>query len=419
MSPTPLETSVRAAFQAIEDIHRRGLHAIVVGGTGFYLKALVFGLWAAPKADPGVREALQSLPTAELYQRLLSRDELSALRITAGDRYRLIRALELIASTGKTPSELEATHETRPNPIFDIWIIDRQPQELNQRIRIRSTQMLDSGLVEEVTRLRQIYPQSRALSAVGYAQVCAYLDGILPQGRKISQGLQGLQEEIELATRQLVKQQRTWFRSFGERTGAHRICLEEVQANWSKLGAWSGISVSYTVILTDPFIPSIVDRELRPHARVLIARTRATLLKKSGLPTLCSRLLPRSRRRRALGSRSQIESRRRFCRRIRQYRSASVREKGNPSGQHSRRPHPRDRRARVGSAHGSQRRAHPRRRTHVPLGAISSGWAPTMLLGLGVKGEARRARGSRANRAGNRAPLPGSRLECRIHPAGR
>ena len=73
--------------------------------------------------------------------------------------------------------------------------------------------MLQAGMIDETRQLRQKYPDSKTLHAVGYQQALDYLDQVLPQGRKIKPGLSGLTEEIALAHRQLSKQQRTWFKS--------------------------------------------------------------------------------------------------------------------------------------------------------------------------------------------------------------
>lgn len=204
----------REAQRALQGIEARGKRALIVGGTGFYIKALLFGLWQAPAADPAVRERLSQLPDAELYSRLESRDAASALRIGPRDRYRLVRALELIELTGKTPSELQAEAPSEPDPRFELWVVDRPQAELDRRIAARTQAMLDAGLLEEVRRIRERFPSSRPLQAVGYAQACAYLDGIAPAGRKVPPGIAGLRQEIELATRQLVKGQRTFFRGF-------------------------------------------------------------------------------------------------------------------------------------------------------------------------------------------------------------
>lgn len=203
---------VREAESALQDVHSRGKRALITGGTGFYLKALLYGLWDAPKTDAALRAELEGYSSQELYRELEQKDAESALRIGLNDRYRLIRAIELIRLSGKTPTELQSLQPDTPNPRFELWVVDRGSDELTARIEARTRAMLQAGLIEEVRALREKYPHSRALSSVGYRQVCAFLDGIHPDGRKPEPGVAGLESEIGLATRQLVKQQRTWFR---------------------------------------------------------------------------------------------------------------------------------------------------------------------------------------------------------------
>jgi tRNA A37 N6-isopentenylltransferase MiaA len=87
--------------------------------------------------------------------------------------------------------------------------------------------MLEEGLVEEFKRLAAQFSTSRALGAIGYAQVKDYLAGSVPPGRKLKPGIQGLQDEIALATRQLVKQQRTWFKGLMSQVPASKSYLLE------------------------------------------------------------------------------------------------------------------------------------------------------------------------------------------------
>ncbi|MBC7387079.1 MAG: tRNA (adenosine(37)-N6)-dimethylallyltransferase MiaA [Cryobacterium sp.] len=203
---------ILACDSALKDIHGRGKRALITGGTGFYLKALIFGLWDSPKSPPEMRARLELLTNEELFARLLEKDEPSALRISMGDRYRLLRALETIESSGKTPTELEAEASARGAiPGLSLLITDRGSDDLKKRIAARSSLMLTEGFVEEVSRLRESYPSARALDSVGYVEVIRYLDGIAPAGRKIEPGTEGLRSEIELATNQLAKRQRTFF----------------------------------------------------------------------------------------------------------------------------------------------------------------------------------------------------------------
>lgn len=227
----------RLARATITTILERGRRPLVVGGSGFYLKALLYGLWDAPRTTPELRLRIEALPSAELHRRIKRLDPASAQRIGVNDRYRLVRAVELLELSGKTPGELQADRPPAPDPRFELWVVDRPPGELDDRIRLRSREMLDQGLIEETRGLLARYPdpaaRPRALAAIGYAQVIGFLEGRPPPGRKPRRGLDGLVDEIELATRQLVKRQRTWFR--GEKS-ARWFLLDagqsELMARW-------------------------------------------------------------------------------------------------------------------------------------------------------------------------------------------
>jgi tRNA dimethylallyltransferase len=204
---------VRRVHEALDDIHSRGKRALLVGGSGFYLKALIYGLWEGAPANPEIRAELEKVSSPELYKSLFALDEESALRIGVNDRYRLVRAMELYRLTGKTPSQLQSGQNRNPSPSLKLFVIDRLNHELFPRISQRTQKMIDDGLIEEVRSLRGLFPDSRALAAIGYAQVCECLDERVPEGRVLKPVIEGLRDEIELATRQLVKRQRTWFKS--------------------------------------------------------------------------------------------------------------------------------------------------------------------------------------------------------------
>jgi tRNA dimethylallyltransferase len=223
---------VRGVEEAIADIEKRNKKALIVGGTGFYLKALLYGLWEGVRSDPKLRAELEKIDNESLYKELFGIDEESALRIGVNDRYRLLRFMEVIRLTGKTPTQLQDELQKKDQKIkskYRLWIIDRSEEEMSGRIEARVRAMLDAGLIDEVEMLRNKYPNSRALHAVGYRQVGDFLDGVVPEGRKPEPGLEGLFSEIVLATRQLLKKQRTWFKS--EKSGT-RFLLDQ---DYSKL----------------------------------------------------------------------------------------------------------------------------------------------------------------------------------------
>lgn len=217
---------VREVETALSLIHQRGRRALIVGGTAFYLRALLFGLWDSPPSDPTVRTALEALTNPELYARLESQDAAAARRIGINDRYRMLRFLEIIQLTGNLPSDLRAAETREADPRFELVVIDRQDEALSARIAQRTAQMLAAGLLNEAQSLRSRWPRARALQSVGYKQSVDYLDGIKPAGRKIPEGLAGLAQEITLATRQLVKRQRTFFNGESLRAVSRKFTLE-------------------------------------------------------------------------------------------------------------------------------------------------------------------------------------------------
>jgi tRNA dimethylallyltransferase len=217
----------RQVLDTLESLNSRRIRALIVGGSGFYLKALLYGLWEGAPASPELRAELEKIPSQELYEQLYARDSESALRIGVNDRYRLVRAHELMRLTGKTPTALQAEQNRVPDPRLSLLVIDRPAEDLHTRIHRRTLSMVQAGLLDEVREIRSRFPEARSLDSIGYAQACAYLDGVAPAGRKTSPGEAGLIEEIELATRQLVKRQRTWFKS---EPSAERFELERDRA---------------------------------------------------------------------------------------------------------------------------------------------------------------------------------------------
>lgn len=203
---------VKAVKETITEIRSRDKIPLIVGGTGFYLKALLYGMWDAPPTQPEIRARLEKEETQALYQKLATLDPELLAKLSNNDRYRIIRALEIIESTGTLPSQLEKQSNQTPDPAFTLLIIDREQNEILARIERRTHAMLGAGLIDEVRALMKATPDAPALRSVGYSQVVDYLSGIMPSGRKVSEGEKGLAEEISLATRQLVKRQRTWFR---------------------------------------------------------------------------------------------------------------------------------------------------------------------------------------------------------------
>jgi tRNA dimethylallyltransferase len=179
---------------------------VVVGGTGFYVRALVDGLFREPALDSGRRERLQAW-TWSLAQPDLAR---WAARLDptygGGGRQRAARVVEMALLTGRTLSWWQ--HHARDTGVLIPWYIHLTlPRDvLHRRIAERVDRMLAAGLVDEVRRVlgRGVTPDAPGLDAVGYRQVMAMLAGCLPEAE--------LRQAIIVATRRYAKRQATWFR---------------------------------------------------------------------------------------------------------------------------------------------------------------------------------------------------------------
>jgi len=206
---------LRAAERTLERLAARGRTALFVGGTAFYLKALVQGLFDGPDVDEALRAELEQrardLGPVALHAELAAVDPRSAERLHPHDVRRVVRGLEVWRQTGRTLSDWQrewhpgdARPAGRPHRILGL----RAPvEELDRRIRARCRAMLDGGWPEEARAIRE-GPGFSATSrqALGYAEVLRMLDGELDR--------EACEEAIGLRTRQFARRQRTWLRGF-------------------------------------------------------------------------------------------------------------------------------------------------------------------------------------------------------------
>ena len=196
------------ARAVISDIHARGKDAIIVGGTGLYIKAILDEL-NFPDTDPVVRAELElefaTKGIAPLFERLEKLDPAAALAIDKANSRRVIRALEVIKITGKPFTANLPREESSRYPFAQQFGLVMDRDTLSERISIRVDRMWEQGLVEEAQGLLQagIMQGTTAQRALGYAQVIAQIEG------KVSQ--EEAQEETKRATRQYARRQETWF----------------------------------------------------------------------------------------------------------------------------------------------------------------------------------------------------------------
>ncbi len=200
------------AVQKIGEIESRGNIAILVGGTGFYLRSLRQPFFESPKTDEKLRERLKQIRArkgAEHLHKLLKKvDKDAAAKIFPGDYVRTMRALEVFFQTGKPLSAQQPNRA--PVPEFaerlEIFALNPPRAQLYERINRRAEKHFANGLVEEVKRLREqgIADDSNALGAHGYRRAVEYLRG--------ERDLESAVEQTRLDVRHYAKRQLTWFR---------------------------------------------------------------------------------------------------------------------------------------------------------------------------------------------------------------
>lgn len=199
------------AIQEIESCLKQGQLPIVVGGTGLYLKALIEGLSPVPEPDQKIRDELRDQAKTEegrqaLYQELEKLDPEMAEKLDAGNTQRVVRALEVIKSTGKSLLYWQnQPGEALPYRSHKI-LIDPNREDAVAKAEKRLRYMFDYGAIEEVKVLldQDIKPDSPLYKAVGVRELSAYLKGGVSLEEAFNLAL--------IATRQYIKRQQTWFR---------------------------------------------------------------------------------------------------------------------------------------------------------------------------------------------------------------
>jgi tRNA dimethylallyltransferase len=213
-----------AAERTIRDIHARGKLAIVVGGSGLYVKALTHGLAKLPGANPKLRQTLEHATIDELFRSLSTLDPAGAQQIDRQNKQRLIRAVEVCLLTGK-PFSAQRTdwkqasvaaavtggrgeHAAKPNPLppgtaaaTPGVLICRDRAELYARINRRVEQMFEADVLDEVREVNNV--GSTAEKMLGLQEIRALIGGEISQAECVAR--------IQQATRRYAKRQLTWF----------------------------------------------------------------------------------------------------------------------------------------------------------------------------------------------------------------
>ncbi len=216
------------ASAIVDDIVTRGKTAIIVGGTGLYMDALIKGNDFAPVPSTGCRERLEALADSEGIEAVIAQlravDPESAERLHPSDRKRIIRAMEVYLETGETITQHNLKTQQIPPRYDAVWFAleDTDRQRLYDRINRRVDMMLEMGLLDEIRSLlaEGVPEKCTAMQAIGYKE---FVDAL--QGRC---SLETATELVKQASRQYAKRQLTWFRRNDK---IHWLCREENDGN--------------------------------------------------------------------------------------------------------------------------------------------------------------------------------------------
>ncbi len=230
----------RDAAQKIDEIEARGALPFIVGGTGFYLRALRQPFFPSPPTDERLRARLTRIRERRgmehLHEMLRRVDEEAAMKLSKRDWPRVQRALEVRFQTGRRMSEQATERPEAPASASRIRVLALAPPraEIYRRINERAEAHFRAGLVEEVRELlaRGISPQAPALGAHGYRRVVEYLQG--------ERSLESAIEQTKLDVRHYSKRQLTWLRreagvEWFEGTGDQPEIQKHVAARVSEL----------------------------------------------------------------------------------------------------------------------------------------------------------------------------------------
>jgi tRNA dimethylallyltransferase len=202
------------ALQSLKGIFIRGHVPIVVGGTGFYTHALIYGPPSGPASVPEVRlrleQEMEEKGTLALYEKLKNFDPDYAKTITERDRHKIIRGLEIITLTNQKVSDFskedQGEHEHYD---FRCWFLFFPKELLYQRLDLRCEEMVARGFIDEVKRLEKqgLRENSSASQAIGYRQCLEYL-----ASGQTKEDYDHFLDAFKRASRRYAKRQFTWFR---------------------------------------------------------------------------------------------------------------------------------------------------------------------------------------------------------------
>jgi tRNA dimethylallyltransferase len=202
---------VKKAEKLVPEIYKRQNIPVICGGTAYYIRCFIYGLPHAPRGNPAVRAHIQNEYIHKgkdtLLTELAKADPQSAAKINTNDRYRIMRALEVIQTTGQPLSVFSVPDTPRTDYRMLLLGLAREKQELYTRIDARVEQMFTRGLAAEITELiKRGYTESDpGMRGIGYREFF--------QMQKNCATLAQIKEEIKRNSRKYAKRQMTFFKS--------------------------------------------------------------------------------------------------------------------------------------------------------------------------------------------------------------
>ena len=223
-----------------------GKRAVVVGGTGLYLRALMEGIAPVPDIPAGVRAAARAryaeIGGEEFYAELAARDPVMAARLEPADGQRLMRAWEVIEATGRSLAQWQDEPVAAPDLDFTMIVLTPPRDDIYAACDARLVSMISGGALDEVAALmkraesEKLEPSLPVLKAVGYAELAAHLAGRTT--------LEAAVAAAQQQTRRYAKRQMTWFRhQLPDRESAHSTNIKVLKYSFvNEIEIFSNIS---------------------------------------------------------------------------------------------------------------------------------------------------------------------------------
>ncbi len=226
--------------KTIDQLHEDKTPILVVGGTGLYIKTLLEGIFSSPRIDPSVRENLnreaEEKGTGTLYERLKKGDPKTAFSLHPNDLFRIVRALEVLDSTGVPISFYREQHRFGEKPYVTLKVgLEMNRDVLCQRIDERVDQMLERGFLQEVERLMDMGygPELKPMQSLGYKEMVRHLLKEIDWDEAVRQ--------MKGNTRRYAKRQVTWFKAdpeirWWDGLADRKRILLEIKSFWEREG---------------------------------------------------------------------------------------------------------------------------------------------------------------------------------------